>query len=108
MRAMFVTLALVFFQTPSLVVTVRHDGAPVAGASLTCTTVKVETDAQGKANVTVPATGCTLIVTREGLTPFSQPVTTATPPLIIDLEETVEVEEEITVSATRTGRLASS
>ena len=86
----------------------RHDGAPVAGAIVTCATAKVETDTQGKANVPVPQTGCTLTVTREGLTPFAQPVTVTSPPLIVNLEEAIEVEEEVIVTATRTGRLASS
>jgi outer membrane receptor for ferrienterochelin and colicins len=91
----------------SLLITVRHDGGPVAGAVITCDTVKVETDAKGEATVAVPAGGCTLVITKEGLTPHSQPVTPSSPPMVIDLEETIEVEEEVIVTATRTGRLAS-
>src|SRR5688572_15949215 len=101
-------LSLFFLQPAPLIVTVRHDGAPVAGATVACSTAKVETDAQGRATVPVPQDGCTLTVTREGLTPFSQPVTATSPPLIVDLEEAIEVEEEVIVTATRTGRLASS
>ena len=101
-------LALVLLQPPPLIVTVRHDGAPVAGATVTCATAKVATDAQGRASVPVPQDGCMLAVTREGLTPFSQPVTAKSPPLVVDLEEAIEVEEEVIVTATRTGRLASS
>jgi outer membrane receptor for ferrienterochelin and colicins len=100
-------LSLLFLQQAPLIITVRHDGAPVAGAIVTCAASKVETDAQGKASVPVPPDGCTLAVTREGLTPFSQPVTVTSPPLIVDLEEAIEVEEEVIVTATRTGRLAS-
>src|SRR5687767_7024752 len=100
-------LSLFFLQPAPLIVTVRHDGAPVAGATVACSTAKVETDAQGRATVPVPQDGCTLTVTREGLTPFSQPVTATSPPLIVDLEEAIEVEEEVIVTATRTGRLAS-
>lgn len=88
-------------------ITVRHDGEPIAGAVVTCDAVKVQTDAKGQVTVAVPAAGCTLVVTHDGLTPYSQPVTAATPPLIVDLEEGIEVEEEIIVTATRTGRLAS-
>lgn len=95
------------FQSVPLAVTVRHDAAPVAGALVTCATARVETDAQGRASVSVPATGCTLVVTRDGLAPFSQPVTVGSPPLIVDLEEALEVAEAVMVTATRTGRLAS-
>src|SRR5687767_3983478 len=94
-------LALVFLQPVPLSVVVRHDGAPVAGATVTCATAKAETDAQGRASVPVPQGGCTLAVTREGLTPFSQPVTVTSPPLIVDLEEAIEVEEEVIVTADR-------
>jgi outer membrane receptor for ferrienterochelin and colicins len=94
-------------QPQTLSVTVRHDDAPVAGATVTCATVSVQTDAKGQALVAVPPTGCTLVVTHEGLTPFSQAVTPASPPLIVELEEGIEVEEEVIVTATRTGRLAS-
>jgi iron complex outermembrane receptor protein len=100
-------LAMVFLQAVPLQITVRHEGAPVPGAIVTCATAKVETDAQGKAAVPVPRDGCALTVAREGLTPFSQPVTTTSPSMIVDLEEAIEVEEEVTVTATRTGRLAS-
>ena len=100
-------LAVVLIQPGPLQITVRHEGAPVAGAVVTCATAKVETDAQGKASVPVPQGGCTLMVTREGLTPFSQPVTATSPPMMVELEEAIEVEEEVIVTATRTGRLAS-
>ncbi len=99
---------VVVLQTAPLTVTVRHDGAPVAGATITCATTKSETDNEGRASVPVPQGGCVLTVTRGGLTPFSQPVTVTSPPLIVELEEALEVEEEVIVSATRTGRLASS
>src|SRR5689334_20464941 len=65
----------IVFQQASLSITVRHDGVAVSGATVTCATAKVETDAQGKVSVPVPEGGCTLTVAREGLTPFSQPVT---------------------------------
>lgn len=94
-------------QSSPLAVTVRHDGAPVPGATVTCAAAKVETDAQGRATVPVPQGGCELVVTREGLTPFTQAVAATSPPLIVELEEAVEVEEEVIVTATRTGRLAS-
>jgi outer membrane receptor for ferrienterochelin and colicins len=99
--------SLVFQASSQLSITVRHEGAPVAGAVATCGTVKIETDAKGQASVPVPATGCTLMVTRDGLSPYSQPIQPTSPPLIVDLEEEVEVEEEVIVTATRTGRLAS-
>ena len=106
MRAIPILVLLLLQQSP-LAVTVIHDGAPVAGAVITCATMKVETDAQGRASLAVPAGGCTLVVTREGLTPHSAPVTPSSPPLIVTLEEEIEVEEEVIVTATRTGRLAS-
>ena len=94
-------------QLTPVLVTVRHDDAPVAGAVVTCAAAKVETDAQGRATVPVPAAGCTLVVSREGLMPFSQAVGATSPPLIVELEEDLEVEEEVIVTATRSGRLAS-
>jgi iron complex outermembrane receptor protein len=100
-------LVLALLQQAPLAVTVMHDGAPVAGAVITCATLKAETDAQGRASIAVPAGGCTLVVTRDGLTPYSQPVRPASPALIVTLEEEIEVEEEVIVTATRTGRLAS-
>ncbi|MEO6222649.1 MAG: TonB-dependent receptor [Vicinamibacterales bacterium] len=100
------TLFITSQQPAPLSIIVRHDGAPVAGAVVTCATTKLETDKEGRASVPVPPEGCALVVSREGLTPFSQPVTPASPPLIVDLEETIEVEEEVIVTATRTGRLA--
>ena len=100
-------LVLSLLQQAPLSVTVIHDGAPVAGAVISCAAVKVETDAQGRASIAVPAGGCTLVVTRDGLTPHSEPATPASPALIVTLEEEIEVEEEVIVTATRTGRLAS-
>ena len=47
------------------------------------------------------------MVSREGLMPFSQAVGATSPPLIVELEEDLEVEEEVIVTATRSGRLAS-
>jgi outer membrane receptor for ferrienterochelin and colicins len=105
---MFVSfiLALVIGQLSPVPVTVRHDEKPVAGAAVTCGVFTGATDAQGRVSVTVTAPGCTLVVTHEGLLPFSQDITPASPPLLVDLEEAPEVEEEVIVTATRTGRLA--
>jgi len=100
-------LSLLFLQLTPVIITVRHDNSPVVGATVTCAAAKVETDAQGRASVPVPAGGCTLVVTRDGLMPFSQAVGVTSPPLIVELGEELEVEEEVIVTATRSGRLAS-
>lgn len=100
-------VAMAIIQAVPLVVTVRHDDRPVAGAVVTCATFKGVTDAQGRVSVSVPASGCTLVVSHDDLTPFVQDVTPASPPLVVDLVEALEVEEEVIVTATRTGRLAS-
>ena len=102
-----ILLVLAAVQASPLLITVRHDGGPVAGAVVACGTVKVATDREGRASVPVPATGCTLVVSHTDLLPFSQLVSAATPPLLVDLEEALEVEEEVIVTATRSGRLAS-
>ncbi len=100
-------LAAVLQEAAAVPVTVRHDDAPVAGATVTCGPVRVQTDAAGRASVPVPAGGCTLVVTRDGLSPFSHPLLPSSPPLIVDLEAALEVEEEVVVATTRSGRLAS-
>lgn len=102
-----VFLVLAAVQASPLLITVRHDGGPVAGAVVTCGAAKVETDREGRASIPVPAAGCTLVVSHTDLLPFSQAVSAATPPLLVDLEEALEVEEEVIVTATRSGRLAS-
>lgn len=102
-----ILLALAMVQAFPLVITVRHGDTPVAGAVVTCGTVKVETDPQGRASVPVPATGCTLVISHKNLLPFSQEVSASTPPLLVDLADVLEVEEEVIVSATRSGRLQS-
>jgi outer membrane receptor for ferrienterochelin and colicins len=104
---LLMSLLLGVTQVSPLVITVRHDDAPVVGAAVTCGAIDAKTDAQGRVSIVVPAAGCTLVVTAPELLPYSQPVVPTSPPMTVDLEEAPEVEEEVIVTATRSGRLSS-
>ena len=86
---------------------VVHDGKPVAGADVRCGEAVASTDQAGKATIAIPPAGCTLVVSKDGLAPVTQPVGQGTSAIEVTLEELPEVEERVTVAATRTGRLAS-
>jgi iron complex outermembrane receptor protein len=98
--------ALLAAQSVARPVVVRHDGQPVAGASIECASAKTTTGPEGRATITVPADGCTLLVTREGLAPFSLPIKAEPQPIEVILDEAPDVEEAVVVTATRGGRLA--
>jgi iron complex outermembrane receptor protein len=106
---MFLLLALLLgvTQVSPLVITVRHEDTPVVGAAVACGAINARTDAQGRVSIVVPAAGCTLVVTAPGLLPYSQAVVPTSSPMTVDLEEAPEVEEEVIVTATRSGRLSS-
>jgi iron complex outermembrane receptor protein len=103
------TAALVFFTlqlAATRQVTVRHDGKPVAQAELTCGPARAVTDGRGRASIAVPPGGCTLVISKSGLSPVTVPITPGDAPITVTLEELPEVEESIVVTATRSGRLA--
>lgn len=94
-------------QTPARTIVVTHDGGPVAGASVTCGEIAATTGKDGRVSIAVPASGCELKVEKKGLAPLARPITSGTGDIEVDLEELPEIEEEVVVAATRTGRLAS-
>jgi len=100
-------VALAFLLQVQRQILVLHDGKPVAGAEVVCGAARAASDRDGRASVTVPADGCTLVVTAEGLAPLTLAIRAEAAPLEITLEEALEMEEEVVVSATRSGRLAS-
>ncbi len=100
-------VAFVFSLQVQRQIVLRHDGNPVAGVEIVCGPSKAASDRDGRASLTVPADGCTLVVTAEGLAPFTLAIRAETTPLEITLEEAPEIEEEVVVTATRSGRLAS-
>lgn len=95
-------------QPGRLTVTVRSEGAPVAGATVRAGTTTAQTDATGAAILELPAGLVTVVVEREGYLPLEaevQVVAGQTVALAVVLAEIVEVEEEVVVVATtRTGR----
>ena len=107
---MLLPLLLLLTLLPQVVtraVVVRHDGQPVAEAEVRCGDAAVRTDKDGRASIPVPAAGCTLVVTKDGLAPATVALTAAGGAIEVALEEMPEMEEAVVVSATRTGRLAS-
>ena len=100
-------VALAFLFQIQRQILVLHDGKPVAGAEVVCGPVKAISDRDGRASLTVPADGCTLVVTAEGLSPMTLAIRAEAAPLEITLGEAPEIEEEVVVTATRSGRLAS-
>ena len=68
---MISTVAFVLFIQVQRQIIVLHDGKPVAGAEIVCGSAKAASDRDGRASVTVPADGCTLVVTAEGLAPLT-------------------------------------
>ena len=98
------TLSTQSIQRP---VSVQHDGKPVAGAEVSCGAAKSVTGADGRTAVAVPAEGCTLVVTRDGLSTVTLPIKAEAAAIEVTLDEAAEVHEEVVVTATRTGRVAS-
>jgi iron complex outermembrane receptor protein len=106
-RLVAAALALLPAQAVSRVIAVTHDGAPVAGAALVCGAAREETGADGRARIDVPPGGCTLAVTARDLAPVTVALAPEAAPVEVVLVEPPGVEEDVVVTATRTGRLAS-
>lgn len=93
-------------QTPTAVrVEVRSDGAPVAGAEVVVNGVTFSTGADGAVTAPVPPGAAAIAVVADGFAPVTSTVTVAagqTQRVLVELEEAVELEEEVVVTATRT------
>lgn len=99
--------ALAEAQAPTtLVVTVRSESGPVAGAVVVAATETAQTDAAGRADMRVPLGVVTITVTKAGFVDAEKRVTISTSlKVAIDLVALPEHEEEVVVVATtRTGR----
>ena len=106
LRGLFLT-SLLIQQTVARPVVVRHDGAPVDGAHIECAGSQVTTGADGRASVAVPPGGCLLRIAKEGFVSIDRKIEAAGGEVDVALEKLIEIEEEVVVTATRTGRLAS-
>jgi iron complex outermembrane receptor protein len=95
-------------QLVSLRIEVRAAGQPVAGATVTvASNVTQTTPDSGIVTLALAPGEFDVIVTKDGFAPgATKVVLVAAQPvsIMVDLVETPEVEEEITVSATRTGK----
>ncbi len=93
-------------QTPTAVrVEVHADGVPVADAEVVVNGVTFRTGADGIVMAPVPAGAVAITVVNEGFAPVTSSVTVAagqTQQVLVELEESLEVEEEVIVTATRT------
>jgi iron complex outermembrane receptor protein len=94
-------------QTITRPVVVRHDGVPVEGAQIECAGSQATTGSDGRASVAVPPTGCVLRIAKDGFMPVDRSIEPVAGEIDVALAKRVEVEEEVVVTATRTGRLAS-
>ena len=86
---------------------VRHGDLPVAGAAVVIRGATHTTGADGRVVVVVPGGDVAISVEREGFLPAAATLTIAAGELrdvAVALEQQLSVEEEITVSATRTGK----
>jgi outer membrane receptor for ferrienterochelin and colicins len=92
--------------TVAVRVEVRSEDQPLAGAVVTLGSVSAQTGGDGVATLTVPPGPTRLTVRHGGFLPLEQDVTATTDaPIVVDLVEAPEVEEEvIVVASTRTGR----
>ena len=96
-------------QTATVRVDVTAAGAPVAGASVVVNGTAHRTGDDGHVTVEIAAGAIDVVVSKEGLAPAS--VTVAVAPgeartIAIALEPQAEMEEHVTVSATRSGKTA--
>lgn len=99
-----IAVALFGFQSTQVIVTVRADNKPVAGAEVTIGAARATTNAAGQATVDVAVGAHTLVVNSRRHVPFTTPVDVrAGAPVYVgvDLEPLPEIEDEIEVSATR-------
>jgi outer membrane receptor for ferrienterochelin and colicins len=93
-------------QVPTAVrVEVRTDEAPVADAEVVVNGVTSRTGADGIVTASVSAGAVEITVVKEGFAPVTTSVKVAagqTQRVLVELEETLELEEEVIVTATRT------
>ena len=102
----FLLLGL-FFQAATIQVEVRSDGAPVGGAQVVLAGVTRVTDAKGLASFEASPGSLEITVRKEGyveVTSTLQAAAGRTQPLVVNLERQPTHEEEVIVSATRTGK----
>lgn len=95
-------------QAPTTVrVEVRHASAPVADAEVVISGITYKTAADGIVTARVVPGVVEITVFKKGFAPLTSSVTVAagqTQPVLVDLQTQPTVEEEVTVSATRTDR----
>jgi iron complex outermembrane receptor protein len=99
--------SVAFAQMAPLRIEVRSDGQPVADADVTVNRIVYRTDAEGRVVVSVPAGALDIVVTKEGFAPSTASVQLQSGQelqVVIDLKRQLRVEEQVTVSATRTDR----
>jgi outer membrane receptor for ferrienterochelin and colicins len=88
-------------------VEVRTDSAPVAGATVKLNGVAIETDPNGVAIATINLGKVNVIVTKEGYLPATVSLSVDQVrewQVVVELQPQQQLEQEITVSATRTDR----
>jgi iron complex outermembrane receptor protein len=99
--------SVAFAQMAPLRIEVRSDGQPLADADVTVNRIVYRTDAEGRVVVSVPAGALDIVVTKEGFAPSTASVQLQSGQelqVVIDLKRQLRVEEQVTVSATRTDR----
>jgi outer membrane receptor for ferrienterochelin and colicins len=99
--------SVVFAQTAIVRVEVRAEAKPVVSAEVVVNGATYTTDAEGAVVVTIPPGAAEVVVAKEGFAPATASVQVPvgqTQTIIIDLIATPSVEEQVTVSATRTDR----
>jgi outer membrane receptor for ferrienterochelin and colicins len=92
-------------QPATIRVETRSDGLPAANVDVVVRGVTHKTDAEGVVRLTVPAGATEIAIVKEGFHPQTvtlQLEANQTQQVIVDLVRQATVEEEITVSATRT------
>ena len=90
----------------AVLVEVRAGDLPVAGAQVAVAGVVAKTDEKGTARIAVKAGSVDVLVTKEGFAPASATVTVAEgqeQKVLVELSP-AEIEESVTVSATRTNK----
>jgi outer membrane receptor for ferrienterochelin and colicins len=93
--------------TGTVRVEVRHDGNAVADAEIVANGTALKTNASGVVAIPLPPGIVTITVSKESLLPTTVSVTVIagqTLPLQVELQQQLIVEEQVTVSATRTDK----
>ena len=105
LAALALALPAVAQDLVTVTIKVTHDGKPVAGAEVIVSAQTLTTDKDGVATVRLPMGAAKITVTKPGFLPAVADVVVATVSQThtISLERAPEVEESVTVAATRTG-----